>query len=478
MAIYNKNNKLKVMCGNNKIKKGYYMGNKIYSSGNVVTYYVDSGSVYSEEFDEGEDVLSPRSFTPFKSAEYEFAGWRTDTVPSAEILSTAVMGDEPIALYAVFKQTITLSYNGNGSTEGDMPSQTGALYYNNGNIANPTFTLAENSFGKTDYIFCEWAMGSTEGTGYVPGTSVALSSNTVFYAKWYHSVITFPYTGGTQEFTVPYDGLYQLEVWGAQGGAAQEKIGVNFSGGLGGYAKGKVYLTQNTILYVVVGGQGGSNPEWENPGGYNGGGAGQSYCGGGGGATHIGAFDSTLAEYGKTSSPTEQEKYPGLYIVAGGGGGGGSSSGYTDDDAHKWQNETGGTGGGEVGGLAFNCSDDGSTSSSDYGKAWLAAEAWLPTTDFPVHVYEDENNHIEFTFGQGQNAGDHYDTGGNGCGGGGGGLYGGMSAIAWGDDEDWQNHAGAGGSGYIGGVESGEWGNDSDFRSGNGFAKITLPGIS
>lgn len=466
MAIYNKNNKLKIMCGSNKIKKGYYMGNKIYSSGSVVTYYVDSASVYSEEFDEGENVLSPRGFTPSKSGDYQFAGWRTDKVPSADVLSGMVMADIPITLYAVFKQTITLSYNGNGNTEGSVAAQTKTLYYNNGNYAYPAFTLAENGFSKNEHIFCGWTMGSPAGTRYASGASVTLSSNTTFYAEWYRLVIPFEYTGGIQTFTVPYNGTYQLEVWGAQGGHAQEVVGFNWPGGLGGYAKGQVHLTQGTTLYVVVGGEGGSNFDRTNPGGYNGGGDGEALCGGGGGATHIGTFNSTLAEHKEVFELYKENS--GLYIVAGGGGGGGSS--YAD--ASDWQNETGGIGGGNEGGLAANYANG---SSSDYGKAWP------PAGQSSAYVYEDNEGDsvsVEFTFGKGHNAGDHDGVGGTGCGGGGGGLYGGKSALAWGDDDNWLNHAGAGGSGYIGGVEYGEWGNESDLRSGNGAAKITLLSLS
>lgn len=466
MAIYNKSNKLKAMCGSNKIKRGYYMGNKIYSSGNVVTYYVDNGSVYSEEFDEGEDVLSPKTFTPSKSGEYKFTGWRTDNAPSAEVLGTAVMADNPVTLYAVFEQEITLSYNGNGSTEGSVPPQAGTLYYNNGDCAYPTFVLAENIFTKDDHIFCGWTMGSTEGTRYAPGVSVTLSSNTAFYAEWYRSVIPFEYTGGIQTYTVPYDGTYQLEVWGAQGGHAQEAVGFNWPGGLGGYAKGQVHLTQGTALYVIVGGEGGSSSDPKNPGGYNGGGEGESFCGGGGGATHIGTFNSTLAEHREAFELYGENS--GLYIVAGGGGGGGSSYAAASD----WQNETGGIGGGIKGGLAANYAQG---SSSDYGKAWP------PAGQSSVYEYEDNEGDtagVSFTFGRGQNAGDHDGVGGNGCGGGGGGLYGGKSALAWGEDDDWLNHAGAGGSGYIGGVEYGEWGDESNLRSGNGAAKITILSLS
>ncbi|MDR2190833.1 MAG: hypothetical protein LBP53_06805 [Candidatus Peribacteria bacterium] len=77
---------------------------------------------------------------------------------------------------------------------------------------------------------------------------------------------------------MPTDGVYKLQVWGAQGG---------YSGnpkGSGGYAEGNIALHKDELLYVCVGGQ----PTDCNVGGYNGGGP--SYqsstndsCGGGGG---------------------------------------------------------------------------------------------------------------------------------------------------------------------------------------------------
>jgi len=455
MAIYNKRNKLKVMCGSNKIKKGYYMGNKIYSSGNMVTYYVDNGSVYNEEFDEGENVLFPKTFTPLKSGAYKFAGWRTDNVPSADVLGSAVMADNPITLYAVFERQITLSYNGNGNTEGSVSAQAGTLYYNNGNYAYPAFTLAVNGFTKDDHTFCGWAMGNSEGTRYASGTSVTLSSDTTFYAKWHRSIIPFDYTGGIQTFSVPYDGTYQLEVWGAEGGYSYR----GNAGGLGGYAKGNVYLTAGTNLYIVVGGAG-TTPHGryddddtlievlDTAGGYNGGGTGADECGTGGGATHIGVFNSTLAEHGNTS---------GLYIVAGGGGGGKDFviGGYPEVE------KDGGNGGGETGGRGYirdRLIGGGGGTQYSGGDCWIDGgdeEDWIDTDSQQIA-----------SFGQG----------GNGYGGlysgpgGGGGLYGGGYT---------DTKAGAGGgSGYIGGVESGEWGDDSNLRSGNGAAKITLLNIS
>lgn len=74
----------------------------------------------------------------------------------------------------------------------------------------------------------------------------------------------FNYTGAIQTFTAPKDGVYLLEVWGAQGGIADDENNTTASGGYGSYSVGEVELHQGDTLYIGVGGQGG----------YNGGGAG------------------------------------------------------------------------------------------------------------------------------------------------------------------------------------------------------------
>ena len=169
--------------GNKKILKVYQGNQLLYSSGNTVTYYVDSNVSYQERVDYEATCLSPTTFTPSKSG-YTFVGWREDKTASSSVVSSKVMGNDPINLYAVFKKTITLSYNGNGATGGSTASQTGTQYYNNGNVANPSFTLKSNGFSRTDHQFVRYRMNSVSGTAYNIGASVTLSENTTFYVEW------------------------------------------------------------------------------------------------------------------------------------------------------------------------------------------------------------------------------------------------------------------------------------------------------
>ena len=132
---------------------------------------------------------------------------------------------------------------------------------------------------------------------------------------------TFDYTGDEQEFIVPFDGDYTLEVWGAQGGNAT----ADDRGGYGAYSKGTIHLRKNQVIYINVGGQGNRVRMTEKTfaiGGYNGGGDAkyngdqnsEGYNGSGGGATHIATVRGKLEELENNKDH--------VIIVAGAGGGG------------------------------------------------------------------------------------------------------------------------------------------------------------
>lgn len=213
MSIYIGTKKSKLFLGNKKIKKIYAGTEKVYSSGSIVIYCVDTNIAYQEEVDSEATCLSPKTFTPTKSG-YTFVGWREDTTASSSVLTSKVMEDSPITLYAVFKQTITLSYNGNSSTSGSVSAQSGYKYYNNGNITNPSFTLASNGFNRTNYTFKAWALGSASGTQYSAGKSVTISTNTVCYAVWVGIAYTWVsnYVGSGATLTINGSKTYCVDL--------------------------------------------------------------------------------------------------------------------------------------------------------------------------------------------------------------------------------------------------------------------------
>ncbi len=254
-------------------------------------------------------------------------------------------------------------------------------------------------------------------------------------------------TNHYQEFVAPYDGMYKLEVWGAEGGAGDSAS----VGGKGGYSKGYIKLESGDKLYIYIGGQGETVASGTSGGGYNGGGdaTAGSYgqpAGGGGGATDIRTISG---DWNDTTSLNSR------IIVAGGGGGGGSW--YTGPS----YNFSGGAGGGENGQNGYG------RSGNIFGYAGSQTSAG----------YASGHSSTYGGFGYGGIGKPASSSGG----GGGGGYYGGGGSYCAG---------GGGGSGYIGGVIS--YNSDDAItllgyeeipthdgtdvmygNSGNGYAKIS-----
>ncbi len=181
MGAFNGNNKLKIFGGSTKVKKAYLGEEKLYSSGNIVTYMVDSGAVYAEEVDEGASILAPATFVPVKSG-WTFLGWRKDVTASASVLGSEVMGDEPVTLYAVFTQGVALTYYDGNTT---AKSKSGTRYYNNGNINNPGFTMSQTA--KSGWTARGWATGTAGNAAvvYSNGATITISANTTIYGLYY-----------------------------------------------------------------------------------------------------------------------------------------------------------------------------------------------------------------------------------------------------------------------------------------------------
>ena len=226
------------------------------------------------------------------------------------------------------------------------------------------------------------------------------------------TVQNFGYTGYDQIYIAPITGTYKLEVWGAQGGTSN-----TYRGGYGAYATGKISLDAGDVLFINVGGVGGSNcVTTDCQGGYNGGGNSGHFTGdnlnytsGGGGATSIITIPGKLYNFSGSSS----QSY--IIIVAAGGGGG-----YYHTNGSNYS-MTGGNGGGIQGQATANPSGFYSTSYPAGGGTQTSGG----------------------TAGYRGTAGS-FGTGGNGSGGGsggGGGFYGGGGAG---------HSSTGGGSSYIG----------------------------
>ena len=242
------------------------------------------------------------------------------------------------------------------------------------------------------------AWGYDKEYSVTPKSSSPVVTDITVDAEYYKLARLFEYKGSTESFTVPVNGTYTLECWGA--GHSQ-----------GGKSEGDYHATKNQILYICVGGKG-TEGNWSvtGVGGYNGGGHGGGTNGyythgsGGSGATHICLQDGVLKDL-KNAYENNQ-----LLMVAGGQGGKVGPYGI------------GGYGGGIEGGKP-NC--------------------LYSVTNFPVATQSSGN---AFGLGQTGRTGTNNTGGYEGGGGGGGGLYGGYAPQNLGS---YTNHTGGGGSGYV-----------------------------
>ncbi len=234
---------------------------------------------------------------------------------------------------------------------------------------------------------------------------------------------SYAYTGSVQTFTAPADGVYQLQVWGAQGGYRSSTK----YGGKGGYSTGNITLTKGDTLYVYVGGAGGnssSNTGTVNAGGYNGGGYRYGYKGGGG-ATDI---RFTSGTWNNSTSLLSR------VIVAGGGGSDGATS------------KSGMYGGGTTGGSSTQnytanssyCGKGGTQTYSGYSTSYTI------TTQATSGLNTNSTSYYCGGFGFG--GGGVYLSNGYG-GAGGGGWYGGSGTVPDGSGDD--DRGGGGGSGFV-----------------------------
>lgn len=232
-----------------------------------------------------------------------------------------------------------------------------------------------------------------------------------------NGIYTYDYTGTVQEFITEYDGLYKVELWGAQGGTTY--------GGYGGYTSGEIFLTKNNKFYLHVGEH---KERGDVAAAYNGGGAteeepgtgtgDENRYGAGGGATDIriesGAWNTTSGLKSRI-------------MIAGAGGGGHIS---VPQNMYRY----GGVGGGLIGGTG---------NKAQYGT--------------PQYTYASAQGGTQTAGGAGGISGINGNPGSFGQGGiaeifqcgGGAGYYGGGSSGV----ENAMASTGAGGSSFISGHE-------------------------
>ena len=298
---------------------------------------------------------------------------------------------------ATAKQSVEASSEFNGNIP-FMAQTTDKRYVQ---IVKPNVAATFEAENETDKPRTAW--GSLKSYSFNVDKNQVETKDITSDADFYYLARLFEYKKSTESFTVPVDGTYTLECWGA--GENQ-----------GGKSQGDYQAPKNQVLYICVGGKGTEGDRGSiGIGGYNGGGNGGTAvvndkgqplkCGdGGSGATHICLVDGVLSNL-KTAYENNQ-----LLMVAGGQGGA------------QYPKGTGLFGGGTEGGKPTN-------------KAGKTFKAATQIEGFNFGLGQTGRNGIKGT-----------QNGGEGNGGGGGGLYGGFAPI---DQGNLTNCPGGGGSGYV-----------------------------
>ena len=156
----------------------------LYSATVTVTYYDNSstaktatGTMYNAP--DG-TVGASFSLTQTAKSGWTARGWSTTNAGNATATynsGVAFTRTSNCTLYGMYQQTITLSYNGNGSTSGSTSAQTGTVYWAPAGTIGVTFKLSSNGFARTDYSFTGWDLGAA-------GTTVTLTTSKTAYAQW------------------------------------------------------------------------------------------------------------------------------------------------------------------------------------------------------------------------------------------------------------------------------------------------------
>lgn len=415
-----------------KITHIYLGENTIFFDGVTVTYQMDTGEAESLHLDDGADVLA---LAPTATKDgYDFVGWRKDTAANGKVLTSCTVESEgDFTLYAVFKRDISVGMFPNGGTliEGKTESTLeAACYYNNGNSLSSEITIPTTPYEREEMSFCGW---SCDGELYKPGEKASFTDDNFIVPEWITTVYDFPFTGSYVPFTIPADGIYEFEVWGASGANAT-KNDIIGEGGLGGHAKGYKKMTKGEVIYIYNGGK----PSTYSYAGANGGGSGYTYSSNGagaagGGATSIMRKSGPICSSSSNASSSYKTRETDILIIAGGGGGGGVTSAGV---ANK-----GGDGGGERGG-------DGSGGA--FGGRQISTGSYEYTNFGCAPSYSGSSTSYS---------------------GGGGGYFGGQY--------DTHGDSAAGGSGYVGGVAAFTHNkkyypttNEVGINEGNGYSYI------
>ena len=157
--------------------------------------------------------------------------------------------------------TYSVTYNGNGNTEGLVPVDT-LSPYRSGSLV----TVLDNTglLVKTNYVFSGWnTVKNGSGNNYFPGNTFTIILDTILYAQWRSITYSVIYNGnGNTEGLAPVDSLSPYIsgslVTVLRKGAYLVKTGYTFTNwntiangtGTSYSPNSQFIITENTILYA------------------------------------------------------------------------------------------------------------------------------------------------------------------------------------------------------------------------------------
>jgi hypothetical protein len=282
--------------------------NNIFTYGDYSTKLLD-GSSFGEFYIQNEKVIG----LPL-TAEYD--SFIEIKVPIYHPLLKDDFGISMVYQYDSNTSSIAdITFTSDPDTEDRVVLKGSSVMYNPNDVTftDPGYYVVRSDGSISDmdgFVTVTGTVGSTIGNTYTltytlrDGSSNILDTTTrdvtILQANY-----LFDYTGASATFTSPVNGVYQVELWGAEGAGT--------SPGKGAYVKGNVYMPKDNIYYVFVGQQNTTT----NTTSFNGGtGTNGGYPGGG--ATDIRLIN---AAWDNSNSLINR------IIVAGGGGSGNLSSG-------------------------------------------------------------------------------------------------------------------------------------------------------
>ena len=164
----------------------------VFTADITVTYYNNSSSASSTKgtryYNNGNVVDPSFKLSQASVSGWSARGWSTGKSGDSSVSynnNTSFTRDSNCTLYGMYSKTVTLSYNGNGSTGGSTDSHEGTAYRNyKGDVIGASFKLKNNGFSRGGYNFTGWNLGAV-------GASISIEENTTVYAQW---TLALPHT--------------------------------------------------------------------------------------------------------------------------------------------------------------------------------------------------------------------------------------------------------------------------------------------